>query len=236
MMAIVRKEFREYRGHRTILLTAVGLPLIFMLLPFLNLLSLTPSSTASNVDLALGQTMFVFFLTPVIVPAAMAAYSIIGEKEQDTLEPVLTLPLTDREFIHAKVAAIVAPSALSAIAVYAGFLVLSAILVHNQVRDDIFQWRWALGVVLMAVPLSLYSTLTGLGISARARDLRVAEQLAGLVILPTLVPIALITFEIIPVGPLTWAAFLGIVLAVDSGLLALTYRTFNRERAVAMAA
>jgi ABC-2 type transport system permease protein len=235
-MAVIRKEFREYRSHRTILLTAAGLPLVFMLLPFLNLLSLTPASTAASADLAVGQTMFVFFLTPVIVPAAMAAYSIIGEKEQDTLEPVLTLPLTDREFVDAKVAAIVLPSAGAAIAVYLGFLCLAAILVHNQVRDDIFQWQWAGGVALMAVPLALYSTLTGLAISARARDLRVAEQLAGLVILPTLVPIALITFELVPVTALTWSAFLAVVGVVDAVLLRITYRTFNRERAVAMAA
>ncbi len=235
MLALIRKEFREYRSHRTILLTAVGLPLVFMLLPFLNLLSLTPSATADNVNLAVGQTMFVFFLTPVIVPAAMAAYSIIGEKEQDTLEPVLTLPMTDREFIHAKVVSIVSPAAAAAVIVYCGFLVLAAILVHGDVRADIFRWNWAFGVLLMAVPLALYSTLTGMSISARARDLRVAEQLAGLVILPTLVPIALITFGLVPVNALTWLAFLAVVLAVDAAMMTLTYRTFSRERVIALA-
>jgi hypothetical protein len=72
-----------------------------------------------------------------------------------------------------------------------------------------------------------------MSISARARDLRVAEQLAGLVILPTLVPIALITFGLVPVTVWTWLTFLGVVLAVDALMLAITYRTFNRERAIA---
>jgi ABC-2 type transport system permease protein len=216
-----------------ILITAAGLPIVFMLLPFLNLVGLSADASSDRINLAIGQAMFTFFLTPVIVPAALAAYSVIGEKEQDTLEPLLTLPLTDRELIHAKLVAILAPSVLAAVAVYAGFLALSAALVHGPAREDVFTPEWPTGVLLMALPLSLYSTLTGMSISARARDLRVAEQLAGLVILPTLVPIALVAFRIVPVNLLTWLAFLGIVAALDAVLLRITYRTFNRERAVA---
>ncbi|MEZ4481906.1 MAG: ABC transporter permease subunit [Dehalococcoidia bacterium] len=114
------KEFREYRHHRAILLTGLGLPLVFMMLPFLNLVGFDPDAPPDKVNLAVGQSMFVFFLTPAIVPAALAAYSIIGEKEQGTLEAILTLPLTDRQFLHAKIFAVAAPAVVASSLVYQG--------------------------------------------------------------------------------------------------------------------
>ncbi|MEZ4481905.1 MAG: hypothetical protein R3B97_12280 [Dehalococcoidia bacterium] len=88
----------------------------------------------------------------------------------------------------------------------------------------------------LGVPLALFSTLTGLSISARARDLRVAEQLAGMVILPALAPVALVAFRVVPVNLATWATFFAVVMLVDLLLLAVAYRTFERERAIALAA
>lgn len=233
--AFIRKELREYRHHRSIILTALGLPAVFMLLPVLYLLSLEPDVTRDDLDMAMGQAMFTFFLAPVIVPAAMAAYSVIGEKEQGTLEPILTLPLTDHQFIHAKMIAIAGPAALIAAGVYVGFAILGALAFAGPVREEALGPIWGAGILIMTLPLALYSTLVGMIISARAKDLRVAEQLAGLIILPTLVPISLVTFQVIPLSPFTWLGFAGVVLTVDALLLALTYRTFQRERVLAYA-
>ena len=234
--ALVRKELREYRHHRAIVLTALGLPVVFLLLPVLYLTTIGAGVDESDITFAIGQAMFTFFLTPVIVPAAMAAYSVIGEKEHGTLEPVLTLPLTDRQFIHAKILAILAPSTAISVAVFGGFYVLGLAMFGEPVREPALSPIWAFGVLLMAAPLALYSTLVGLNISARARDLRVAEQLAGMVILPTLVPISLVTFQVLPLGFATWGGFFALVVVVDAFLLRIAYRSFQRERVLAHAA
>jgi ABC-2 type transport system permease protein len=234
--ALVRKELREYRHHRSILLTALGLPVVFLFLPVIYLGGFDPGAGVDDVRMAVGQAMFTFFLTPVIVPAAMAAYSVIGEKEHGTLEPVLTLPITDREFIHAKVVAILVPAATISILVFAGYYLLGLAFFGEPVREPALAPMWAFGVVLMAAPMALYSTLLGMNISARAKDLRVAEQLVGMIILPTLVPISLITFQALPLGFVTWGSFLLLMLALDAVLLRLAYRTFNRERVLALAA
>ncbi|MCA9832220.1 MAG: ABC transporter permease subunit [Dehalococcoidia bacterium] len=236
MRALIRKEFREYRHHRAILLTGLGLPLVFMMLPFLNLVGFDPDAPPDKVNLAVGQSMFVFFLTPAIVPAALAAYSIIGEKEQGTLEAILTLPLTDRQFLHAKIFAVAAPAVVASSLVYLGFTALSALVVKEPLRSEVLDPIWSVGVLGLGVPLALFSTLTGLSISARARDLRVAEQLAGMVILPALAPVALVAFRVVPVNLATWATFFAVVMLVDLLLLAVAYRTFERERAIALAA
>lgn len=234
--ALVAREFREYRHHRSILVTALGLPLVFLFLPALYLASFGPDATAEQARFAVGQAVFTLFLTPVIVPAAMAAYSIIGEKETGTLEPVLTLPLTDHQFLQAKIIAIVTPAAVIALSVFAGYYLIGLLAFENPVRSEALSFNWAFGVVLMTVPLALYSTLVGMNISARSKDLRVAEQLAGLIILPTLVPISLVTFQVLPTGMATWLGFLGLVVAVDLLLLRIAYRMFERERIIAMAA
>lgn len=235
MRALIRKEFREYRHHRAILLTGFGLPLVFMLLPFLNLVGFDPESSAEKVNLAVGQTMFVFFLTPAVVPAALAAYSVIGEKEQGTLEAILTLPLSDRDFLHAKIVAVAAPAVVVSMFIYLGFTGLGAVLVKEPLRSEVLDPVWAAGVLGLCIPMALFSTLTGLSISARAKDLRVAEQLAGMVILPALAPVALVTFRVVPVNAATWLAFFAIVVVIDLLLLALAYKTFERERAIALA-
>ena len=236
MRALIRKEFREYRHHRAILITGLGLPLVFMMLPFLNLVGFDPDSGPEKVNLAVGQSMFVFFLTPAVVPAALAAYSIIGEKEQGTLEAILTLPLTDRQFLHAKIFAVATPAVVASWLVYFGFTGLSAVVVKEPLRSEVLDPMWTVGVLGLAAPMALFSTLTGLSISARAKDLRVAEQLAGMVILPALAPVALVAFRVVPVNFATWTVFLAIVTTIDLLLLAVAYRTFERERAIALAA
>jgi ABC-2 type transport system permease protein len=232
--ALIRKELREYRSHRMILITALGMPSVFMLLPFLNLIGLQPEEQ-KQIDIAVGQAMFAFFLAPVIVPAALAAYSIVGEREQDTLEPLLTLPMTERQLITGKVLGVMAPAVTISIAVYLGYVLISLAAVHGPQRDEALDPIWAVGIISMAAPLSLYSTLLGMAVSSRAKDLRVAEQLAGMFIIPSMAPVALVTFQVVPVTLLTWAAFFGIVAVVDVLLMGLVLRMFERERAVAMA-
>ena len=59
--------------------------------------------------------------------------------------------------------------------------------------------------------------------------------MAGMFIIPSMAPVALVTFQVVPVTILTWAVFFAIVAAVDVALMALVLRMFERERAVALA-
>ena len=42
--------------------------------------------------------MLDLLLIPALVPASVAAYAIVGDREQGTLEPVLTTPVRREEF------------------------------------------------------------------------------------------------------------------------------------------
>ena len=54
---------------------------------------------------------------PAIVPALVAAYSVVGERQQGTLEPVLTTPIRREEFLLGKALAALVPSLAIAYAV-----------------------------------------------------------------------------------------------------------------------
>ncbi|GIW13930.1 MAG: hypothetical protein KatS3mg062_1369 [Tepidiforma sp.] len=233
--ALARKELRELRRHRMIVATAIVLPIAFLVLPVLNLLLYEPSRAIGGPDFAVGQAMFCFFLTPVIMPATMAAYGIIGERDQGTLEPLLTLPLSDRELLAGKVAAILLPTLGASFGIYALYMAVVALAVEPPVRSPALDWTWPFGLLLAAPLLALFSTLTGMFFSARSKDVRIAEHLSGLVLLPSMLPVLLIVTRTVEPSVLTWCVFAAAVAAIDAGLWRLVVRAFDRERAISTA-
>ncbi|MCC7366268.1 MAG: ABC transporter permease [Dehalococcoidia bacterium] len=230
--ALVRKELREYRRHRMIMLTAVILPIAFLVLPIVNLVLFNAETSLGGVDLAVGQAMFCFFLTPVIIPATMAAFSVIGERDQGTLEPLLTLPLSDREFLAGKVFAIVAPAVLVSFGIYLVYTGIAFVGTEGEIRAATLDWTWPFGFFLLTPLLAGFSTLAGMAFSVRARDIRVAEHLSGLVLLPSMLPLMLVVTQAIPARPVTWLALAAALVLIDATLWRLALRAFDRERAI----
>jgi ABC-type Na+ efflux pump permease subunit len=230
--ALIRKELREYRHHRMILLTATVLPIVFLVLPIANLALFDPETAIGGVNLAVGQAMFCFFLSPVIIPATMAAFSVVGERDQGTLEPLMTLPLSDRQFLAGKVLAIVAPTVGVSIGIYAVYMLFVVIATQGEVRTAMLDPVWTFGFVLTAPLFAAFSTLTGISFSARSKDVRVAEHLSGLVLLPSMLPVMLVVTRTVPATYLTWLIFAGVVTAIDFALWRTALRAFDRERAI----
>ena len=51
-----------------------------------------------------------YLLMPIAVASTAAAFSIVGEKQQRTLEPILATPITDREFLASKLMVCLVPT------------------------------------------------------------------------------------------------------------------------------
>jgi ABC-type Na+ efflux pump permease subunit len=97
--AIVRKELREYRRSGSIVVGMAILPLIFMVQPLVAVLGLTRSASSS---LAHEHVLLYMLGIPTLVPIIVAAYAVTGERQQGTLEPVLTTPILREEFLLGK--------------------------------------------------------------------------------------------------------------------------------------
>jgi ABC-type Na+ efflux pump permease subunit len=229
VQAIFLKELREYRRNRSIVVTMAVIPLIFILFPLVELIAL-PASAASG--LLQGDPLAYLLGIPAIVPAVVAAYSVVGERQQDTLEPVLTTPIRREEFLLAKALAALVPSLAVAYVVYLFFLVCVELFARPAVASAAIQAPELLAQLLFTPLLASWSIWIGIAISSRASEVRVAQQLGMLASLPSVVVTTLIAFDVIR-PTLALAIGLAAVLLVLDGLgWRIVSGLFDRERLI----
>ena len=96
--------------NRFILTTAAVLPIVFLVSPTAQILALKATAVSTVLEKRVQTGLFLPLLIPVFVPAIVSAYAVVGEREQETLEPVLTTPVTRVEFLLGKAAAIFLPA------------------------------------------------------------------------------------------------------------------------------
>lgn len=230
--AVIRKEFGEYRRNRMIVLTAALVPLIFLAIPAITLAVLPPDAPSEAVRAIVGQAMLFFLIVPVMIPTTIAAYAVIGEREQATLEPALTTPVTDEELLLGKAVAATGPAVVLAWALFGIFLAVAATLGSDQVQAEVLQPGWFVAQFVLGPVLGVLSIEVGMLVSARSTDIRVAQQVAGLVMLPVLGGAVALAYGAVDPTPqvLGIAAVVGVALA--RVLWRVLVRLFDRERLV----
>jgi ABC-type Na+ efflux pump permease subunit len=224
---IFRKELREYRRSRSILVSLAIFPLIFLIQPIV-VVYIVPASKASQ--LSQGHVLLYMLALPVLTPAMLAAYAVAGERGQGTLEPVLTTPIRPEEFLLGKALAVLAPSTGIAYAVFAFFLAFVALFAHPAVASAILQGPDIIAQVLFTPLLAAFSVWVGIAISTRSSDVRVAQQLSLLGTLPVGVATSLIAFDLIH-ATLGLAIGLAVLLLLANALgWRIVTPMFDRER------
>ncbi|MFC4117179.1 ABC transporter permease [Nonomuraea zeae] len=208
--AIALKELYEYRRNAAIFGTMAILPLIFLIQPLIQVFAL-PASAATA--LRHEHTLLYLLAIPVLVPAVPAAYAVVGERLQGTLEPVLATPISRRELLLGKALAAFIPSVAIAYGVFALFVAVVEMFARPAIASAFIRGPELLAQLLFTPPLAAWSVWVGIAVSARARDPRTAAQLALLLSLPTVVVTTLIAVNVIP-ATLLVALVLGSVLLI----------------------
>jgi ABC-type transport system involved in multi-copper enzyme maturation permease subunit len=134
--AIFRKELREYRRNRTIVTGMAILPLLFLIQPLVAVLNLGASASGG---LAHEHELLYLLAIPALVSATLASYSVVGERQQGTLEPVLGTPIRREEFLLGKALASFVPSVAISYAVYAFFLAVVEIFAQPGVASALLR-------------------------------------------------------------------------------------------------
>ena len=230
--AIFRKELREYRRHASILWAVAIFPLIFLIQP-LVIVFVAPSSSSD----ALGQYHLLLYMLaiPVLTPAMLAGYAVAGERQQGTLEPVLTTPVRREEFLLGKALAVLVPSTAIAYGVYVVFVACVALFALPGVSASLLRAPDILGQVVFTPLLAAWSTWVGIAVSTRSSDVRVAQQLSLFANMPLAVVTSLIAFNVIPVTVgLAFGAGVVLVLADGAGWRIVS-PMFDRERLITSA-
>jgi ABC-type transport system involved in multi-copper enzyme maturation permease subunit len=227
--AIVSKELREYRHNGNIIYAMAILPLIFLVQPLVQVFAIPAQASGS---LRHEHALLYMLAIPVLVPATLASYSVVGERLQATLEPVLTTPVRRQELLLGKALAAFVPAVAVAYTVFALFVTVVELFAAPGVAPALIRGPDLLAQLVFTPLLATWSIWVGIAISARCSDPRTAGQLAILASLPTVAVTSLIAFNVIP-------ATLSVALASGAALLILirlggrfASALFDRERLI----
>ena len=171
--AIFRKELREYRHNGNIIYAMAILPLIFLLQPLIEAFTIPSNGSAS---LRRENSLLYMLAIPVLVPAALAAYSVVGERIQGTLEPVLSTPIRSEELLFGKALAAFVPSVVVAYGIFGLFIAAVELFAHQGVATALIRGPDLLAQLIFTPLLATLSIWVGIAVSTRASDPRIAAN------------------------------------------------------------
>ena len=204
-------------------------PLIFLIQPLIQLFNLPAASAGTLV----GKQPLLYMLgIPALTPALIAAAAVVGERQQGTLEPVLTTPIRREELILGKALAVLAPALIVSYAVFGIAVASIELFAQPAVASAVLRGPELLAQVVFTPLLATWSIWVGMAISARSTDFRVAQQLSTLASLPAVIVSALIAFGVIH-ATVGLALGLGVLLLVLDRLgWRVVSALFDRERLI----
>lgn len=189
-----------------------------------------PSELTTAANAILGLYLVFFVLIPVIVPAVMASNTILGEKTNKSLEPLLASPVSSSELLTGKTLAIFLPTVLTTWGSFAAFAVIvSAVLDRLTGSSSVPNPTWYLTIFVVAPLVALLSIGLNVIVSSRVTDVRVGQQLSTLVIFPILLFFLGGILGVFALGPLPILALAGGLAVAAFLVLALSVRLFDRE-------
>jgi ABC-2 type transport system permease protein len=230
LLVVVRKEFREYRRNRFLLVTMAGMPVVLLFILVAETFALREDVSEEVLRRPVGEALLFLQLIPVMLPTTIAAYAVIGEREQRTLETVLTTPVTDRELLTGKAIAAVLPTVVISWLLFGVYVGLAQVLAPKVVVSQIWTAEQAVAMALLAPALAGFAIVVGILVSLRSSDFRVAQQLAVLAAAPVIGFVALVTFRVIQPSVGLYVAAAAAVLCLDVVFRRLGVRLFSRER------
>jgi len=173
--------------------------------------------------------LILFMLIPTVVPLTMAIYSVIGEKSARTLEPLLAAPVGVGELLFAKSLASTVPSVVVTWVAYGIYLASVTSLGSRAAVNAVTAPRWILAIVIMVPLITLLSVNLGILISTRVNDVRVAQQIGGLVVVPVVgLGIAQVTGRVV-LEDASFLFFALLLIGIDAAVFLLAKIAFQRE-------
>ncbi len=226
--AIARKDLTIMMARRGMRIALVALPLGMAVL-FSQILAHS-SISAEALPKTLNAFLFFFMIYSGALPATIAAYSMVGEKVERSLEPLLATPATDGEILLGKgLAALIPPL----VVMWAGMAVLmgAADVVTRGTLGYLYfpNWMAALTVFGRRAAAGGHGRRVQRAVSARVSEVRTAQQLGALAAIPGLVLYIGILTGALSLDVASLAVLCGVLALGDVGLGLAARATFHRE-------
>ena len=235
---VAAKDLSVFRNNKYILYSLIAMPLLMgLLVPLILIYSLeaqaallTQAQLVETASYLVNMFSSFFVITAVALPTVIASYSFIGEKLEKSLEPLLATPTTDGELLFGKSLGAFIPCIG---ATYIGELIFVIVINGWSIINlgtfllPIVYWTLVTGIV---IPLAgVLSVEANIIISSKVNDLRAAQQVGGIIIMPMLLLTVLPSLiQTIPMVTIALILSGGLAIAVI-GLFYLSKATFQRE-------
>jgi len=232
--AVAAKDFKIFKRKSQVIYISVVYPLaVGIALPLVVQYALHFGNGHGMNALTLPRFMDAFsiwfLIGAAIIPAAIASYSLVGEKVQKSLEPLLATPMTDGEILLGKtISGLVVPLA----AIYAGSVIFMSLmdLVTQGKLGYLYYPNWHIGVILLVAPLiCLLSVELNIIISSRLNDVRSAQQLGMMSALPFIGLYLASETGLFTFTDTNLLILAGVILVLDVAVFFVSRATFQRE-------
>ena len=209
IQALVCKELLDLARNRTALLPVVLVTIVTLatafgiaiVLPLMTGHPLSDDAELLSVSRLMGahddlsgdgrielfffqQFLMLFLVIPVTGAMALAAHSVVGEKQSRTLEPLLATPITTIELLVAKVLGALLPTLAVSLGGLLVYFAGIALLAEPGVLGAMASARTAALVLIVAPASALVSLQSAIVISSRVNDARTAQQFGVMIIIP----------------------------------------------------
>ena len=256
-IALLGKELADLHQNLTLFLPSVLVAFLTILIPLfvavivpyatgewlsdssdfevaLEMYRQSPSTRALDPDAAIQGYVFQYFLVmlvlgPVTSAMSIAAFSVVGEKQARTLEPLLATPITTFELLTAKMLGALLPAVALTLVSLVAYLAVVGVFARAGALGILLGPR-TFGIVILLGPLaSMVALQLAVCVSSRVNDARTAQQIGALVILPVAgLLIAQIFGALELTVPLILLIAVGLIV-VNAGLMGIAIRLFDRE-------
>ena len=247
---LLRREWAEMIRNRLLVSTILVPPLVLTVAPLILAAAVDeralPPELAAQVlrqrpdwgafsagelagAFAVQQFLVFFLLMPAYIPLSIATFSIIGEKQARSLEPVLAAPIRTVELLAGKAFAALVPGVLTGFVTYVVFVALASVVYGPNLFGVVTDPSWLAGVFLLGPSVGLLSVVAGVIVSARVNDPRVAQQIGGVVILPVIGVVLIQATGTVLVGASGYLLLALAILVVALIGLRIGVRLFDRE-------
>ncbi len=229
---VMMKDLQDIRRNGYVFYSMLFVPLLLVGLGVLE------TSTLSNLPAADGSfgvsgvsELFssIYVIIPAIITTLIGSTSVIIEKTNHSLEPLLGTPISDSELFAGKAMAPFIPALLISWFAYGLYIGISDLITYPSLGYLLFPTTLTYVQIFFLTPVvGLLGTFSSLLVSSRMKDVRAAQQVSSLVVLPVLI---LVFIPIIGAGSdflinlLLGAA----LLAAAIGLFFVTVKAFRRE-------
>jgi ABC-2 type transport system permease protein len=228
---IASRDFKIFRKQKNIWYSLIIFPVIIsVIFPVVLQQAVNRGVPAAAIPPLVDAFSFFLVIGAAFVPLSISAYSIVGEKVEKSLEPLLATPVTDGEILLGKMIAALLPTL---VAMYTGaviFMVGISSVAYPVLGYSYFP-NWTIATLLLIlVPLAcVMSILFSIIVSSRVNDVRSANSYGIFMFFPFLAIYLASEIGLITIDIPTLLLISAVILAVDVGLFFVSTKSFSRE-------